>query len=340
MADRKARLATVASMVAALVIAASPAMAQKKPAIAEKRDTGTSDPATGQPKGRDAVDDPGSADKDAGKDRDPVECRDAASTGAPADPDCPKDDVPDPATGEPAGRDSAADDPGRADKDADKDRTPSNARTPRRPAPTSIRTARRTMRPTPAGPGASSIVLPDILVDLFGGPKRLPPFGDGASAQPGGGSPADAQADLSASGGAGSGAAIPIPQQRPSPAATADPASRRRRRRKPAAGRLAARGQRRLRARRSAGHHRRRRRRRPGHRRQFRPAGPLAAPFDPARRHHRPLRHPRRPAGRYRAGAACRRPAGSGARAQPRLRPAAGRSDRELCVQAHFARFR
>ena len=52
MADRKARSATIASIVAALVIAASPAMAQKKPAIADTRDTETSDPATGQPKGR------------------------------------------------------------------------------------------------------------------------------------------------------------------------------------------------------------------------------------------------------------------------------------------------
>ena len=339
MADRKARLATIASHVAALVIAASPAMAQKKPAIADKRDTGTSDPATGQPKGRDAVNDPA------------VPTRTPARIATPSNAATPRRRAPRPIRTArrtmfpippPASRQVATAPP----------------TIPAVPTRTRTRIASRRMPGHHADRRRHRSGLPEgrCARPRHARARRRCPAG--YSRRPVRRAEAAAafrrrcvRAARRRFASRCSGGSLRLgrrrlrrrdPDSATAPVTCCDrgPASRRRRRRKQAAGRLAASGQRRLRSRRGAGHGRRRRRRRPGHRRRLRPAGPLAAAFDPARRHHRALRHSRRPAGRYGAGAACRRPADSGARAQPRLRPAAGRSDRELCVQAHLARFR
>ena len=341
MADRKARTGIIACIVAALVIAASPAMAQKKPATAGTRDAGTSDPATGQPKGRDAA-----MIRQCRQGRrqgsQPRRMPRRRVDGRPGRSGLPEGRCSDPATGEPADRDSAADDPGRADKDADKDRIPSNARTPRRPAPTSIRTARRTTRPTPACPGASWLSC------------RI--FSSTCSA-----------------GQSGCRLAATVPS-RAAWRRTAEPMlggsivrlGRRRLRRRDPEFRNSARHLLRLRTRQLPPLSPQADRRSSRRARSAAPSFPTkcwspstAAP--PTSRTSPPsfglqIRSqrlstllgvtivrfgiPDGTAGRYRAGAACRRPAGAGARAQPRLRPAAGRRDRELCVQAHLARFR
>ena len=156
----------------------------------------------------------------------------------------------------------------------------------------------------PGLPGRVVVILPDILVDLFGGPKRLP-AGDDA-AQPAAVRRAEPGRPLRLGR-----RRAPAPRSRSAAAPVTrcdgDPAGRCRCRRKPAAGRLAARGHRRLRPRRSAGHHRRRRRRR-------RRTSPPVSACKSARSAFRPCSASRscasafpRPAGRHRAGAACRR---------------------------------
>jgi subtilisin family serine protease len=218
-------------------------MAQDKPATAATPDAATSDPLVAGPHAGDTGSgDSGTADKDAGKDRNPVDCADPTRSGADRKPDCAKDD--------------ASDDSGTADKDAGKDRNPADCPDPTRSGvdldpdcakdgdsgsaggdTAKDRTPLDCLDPKRSGadvdpecptddaldtslPGRVVVILPDILVDLFGGPKRqLPPGDDGAAGA--GGDPADGGAgDLTASGSSASGVAIPVPQPRPSPAAT------------------------------------------------------------------------------------------------------------------------
>ena len=231
---------------------------------------------------------PAGADKDAGKDRNPVECRDA--------------DV---------------------DRRRRRSGLPEGRCARRRPA--------RARRRDPAGHPRRPVRRAKAAAAVR---RRW------RCAAPAAARPALVPGDLTASGGAGTGAAIPVPQPRPSPAATAT---------RPVAAAVAASLPPVVSPRAVSG--------------AFVPDevlvtidGGTADVQDIAAGFGLQIRSQRlsallgvtivrygipdgRPVGTVLAQLAADA-AGIGARAQPRLRPAAGRSDRELCVQAHFARFR